>query len=472
MNIIGREAEKKILADYYDSHRPEFVAVYGRRRVGKTFLIREFFENDFFFYASGLAKSNMTEQLQNFSEALSAYGADEGTALQNWQDAFHHLRELVLRSKSKKRKVIFLDELPWFDTPKSKFLPAFEHFWNAFASARPDILLIVCGSATSWIIKNLINDRGGLHNRLTGHLSLEPFSLKECEAYYKEAGIVMTRYSIAEAYMIFGGIPYYLSLMKRNLSLPQNVDAMCFAKNAELRTEFSRLYSSLFVHSEQHVAIVRALAEHSSGITRDELTQVLGISDGGGLTKTLGELEQCGFISRHRDFTRKQKGHYYRLIDFFTLFYLKFMSDDIGRDERYWSNNYKRAALNTWRGNAFERVCLTHVMQIRDTLGIAGVSTATASWRSKKSDPGAQIDLLLDREDNVINVCEIKYAGGEFAIDKPYNLELRNKEEVFRRESKTRKALHTTMVTTFGLVHNAYRSEVQSEVTLDDLFCL
>ncbi|GHU64989.1 hypothetical protein AGMMS49983_11950 [Clostridia bacterium] len=296
MKMIGREAEQKILADYYESSRPEFVAVYGRRRVGKTFLIREFFKNDFFFYVSGLAKSNAAEQLDNFNEALIAYGADAEMVSRNWQAAFRNLKGLIQQSRSTDRKVIFLDELPWFDTPKSKFLSAFEHFWNEFASSRPDILLIVCGSATSWIIKNLINDRGGLHNRLTGHLSLEPFSLRECEAYYKEAGIVMTRYSIAEAYMIFGGIPYYLSLMKRNLSLPQNVDAMCFAKNAELRMEFARLYSSLFVHSELHIAIVRALAEHASGVTRDELARILGLSDGGGFTKTLGELEQCGFI--------------------------------------------------------------------------------------------------------------------------------------------------------------------------------
>jgi AAA+ ATPase superfamily predicted ATPase len=470
MDIIGRKAEKGTLADYYESSRPEFIAVYGRRRVGKTFLIREFFQNDFFFYASGLAKSDVAAQLDNFNEALLSYGADEGTVSKDWQGAFRNLKRLILQSEPNNRKVIFLDELPWFDTPKSKFLPALEHFWNEFASARQDIFFIVCGSATSWIIKNLINNRGGLHNRLTGHLALEPFSLNECESYFTEAGIAMTRYSIAEAYMIFGGIPYYLSLMKRNLSLPQNVDAMCFAKNAELRMEFSRLYSSLFAHSERHIAIVQALAEHTAGVTREELINILNISDGGGLTKTLSELEQCGFISQHRDFTKKQKGHYYRLIDFFTLFYLKFMSDDIGRDEQYWSNNYKSPTLNAWRGNAFERVCFTHVKQIRETLGITGVSTVTTSWRSKKSSPGAQIDLLLDRADNVINVCEIKYASGEFEIDKAYNLNLRNKEAAFRYESETKKALHTTMITTFGLVHNAYRNDVQSEVTADDLF--
>jgi predicted AAA+ superfamily ATPase len=470
MNIIGRNAEKKILTDYYESPRPEFVAIYGRRRVGKTFLIREFFEDDFFFYASGLPKSNLKDQLDNFNDALSTYGSDDATVPNNWQEAFRKLKKLIMQSNSRRRKVIFLDELPWFDTPRSKFLSAFEHFWNAFASARPDIFLIVCGSATSWIIKNLINDRGGLHNRLTGHISLAPFSLMECESYYKEAGIVMTRYAMTEAYMIFGGIPYYLSLMKRNLSLPQNVDRLCFAKNSELRMEFERLYSSLFVHSELHIAIVRALSEHTAGITRDELAKILKIADGGGFSKALSELEQCGFITRHRDFTKKQRGHYYRLIDFFTLFYLKFMSDDIGRDEQYWSNNYKHASLNAWRGNAFERVCLTHIKQIRNALGIDGVSTAIASWRSRKSAPGAQIDLLLDRADNIINVCEIKYANSEFSIDKAYDLNLRNKEEAFRSESETKKALHRTMITTFGLSHNAYWNEVQSEVTMDDLF--
>jgi len=470
MKIIGRKAEKKQLSDYLESKYPEFIAVYGRRRVGKTFLIKEYFGNHFAFYMTGMANTDMVGQLENFNESLRVYGDDSDASARHWFDAFLLLKKLLSDLPGNGKKVVFIDELPWLNTPKSKFLSALEHFWNSWASSRPDILLIVCGSATSWMLDNLINNKGGLHNRLTGQIALSPFTLGECEEYYRDRGLAMDRYRIAESYMIFGGIPYYMSLMKRRFSLPQNVDALCFSENGSLKDEFERLYASLFKHSENHIRVVETLAGKKRGLTRKEIENESGLSNGGGLTKILSELEQCAFIRKYRDFTLPRKGQYYQLADSFTLFYLNFMREQAGRDEHFWSVNYNNATCNTWRGYAFERVCMAHVRQIKSALGISGVSTALSSWRSKQSDPGAQIDLILDRADGVINLCEIKYANKQFLLNKTYDLELREKVESFREETKTTKALHLTMLTTFGLKRNIYSENIQSEIALDDLF--
>lgn len=470
MKIVGRISEQAALNEYVASDKPEFVAVYGRRRVGKTFLVREFFKNGFDFYLTGLANEKAQKQLRNFNAALQKYGKMPYPVVDNWFDAFDQLIHLLENSETKGRKVIFLDELPWMDTPRSGFITALEHFWNSWASSRPDIMLIVCGSATSWMINNLIRNRGGLHNRVTRRMYIEPFSLGECEEFYADNGIVMSRYQMLESYMILGGIPFYLGLMSRGLSLAQNIDKLCFSRNGDLREEFSSLYASLFRHSENHIKIVEALGKKAKGMTREEIIAATKLPPGGSFSKTLEELEQCGFIRSYRAFGKRERSRLYQLIDFFTLFHLNFIRDNAYNDEHFWTNFIENAKHRAWSGYAFEQVCLAHIKQIKGKLGISGVSTNVASWRSQDSDPGAQIDLLLDRGDNVINLCEMKYAGAEFVIDKKYDGSLRNKKETFTRESATRKAVHLTMVTTYGVKKNEYSGLIQSEVKMDDLF--
>ncbi|MDV0445931.1 hypothetical protein MmiAt1_15350 [Methanimicrococcus sp. At1] len=469
MKIIGRDHEKKALADYFKSERPEFVAVYGRRRVGKTFLIKESFENDFSFYFTGSANANMQDQLHNFNAALNQYGKVSYPFPKSWFEAFEQLVHLLEHSSDTK-KVIFLDEVPWMDTPRSKFIPALEYFWNSWASSRPDILLIVCGSATSWMMNNLIQNKGGLYNRITRRMFIEPFTLNECERYFHENNIVMSRYQIAEYYMILGGIPYYLNLIDKKLSLAQNIDKLCFSKNGELTDELDRLYASLFKYSENHIKIVEFLSRKSKGMTRDEISRNTKISDGGGLVKNLVELEQCGFIRKYHAFGKK-KGYLYQLIDFYTLFYFKFMINNTFSDSQFWLKSIDSARHRSWSGYAFEQVCLTHVLQIQKKLGVSGVLTNISSWRGETSDTGAQVDLIIDRNDGVINLCEMKYSGtGLFAIDKKYSENLNRKKSVFIQKSGSRKAIHLTMVTTYGIQKNIYSDMIQSEVTLNDLF--
>ena len=470
MKIIGREKEQTELKQYFNSDAPEFLVLYGRRRIGKTFLIREYFNGKFDFYATGLANGKKEEQLRAWNSAIKDYfgGPDENAA--NWLDAFALLRKKLEKLNRSKRKVLFIDETPWLDTQKSGFLTALEHFWNGWASGRADIFLIICGSATSWIVNNLLKNRGGLYNRVTRRMRLLPFTLKETESYFHEKEIDLGRYRICEAYMIFGGVPYYYSLLGRGLSLPQNVDALCFADDGALRGEFDELYSTLFKNSEKYVKVITALSSKMKGLTRDEIISATGLPSGGGLSQIIEYLELCGFIRSYPNYLMNENLCLYQLTDPFSLFHLRFIRGKRPKNPRFWTGNLDSHSLSAWKGYAFERVCHSHSEQIKRALGLTAISTEISSWRSRQSSPGAQIDLLIDRKDDIINLCEIKYSKSEYLISAKEEARLRNKIAVFETETRTRKAVQLTMVTTYGTVKNSHAGIIRSEVTLDDLF--
>jgi len=470
MTIVGRDKEKAALKAYYESNSPEFLVVYGRRRVGKTFLIREYFGGKFTFYVTGLANGKREDQLRAWSIAIRNSFNRADDEADNWLDAFALLRRKLEGGIKSKRKIIFIDEAPWLDTPKSGFMMALEHFWNGWASGRPDVFLIICGSATSWVVKNLLKDKGGLHNRVTRRMRVLPFTLNETEAYLREKEVNFGRYRICEAYMIFGGVPYYLSLLGKGLSLPQNVDALCFDEEGSLRGEFQEVYSTLFRNSGNHIKVVTALSSKTKGLTRDEIIYETGLSSGGGLSQTIGELEQCGFIRAYPNYSMDESLCLYQLTDHFSLFHLRFMGGKRPKNPRFWTSNLENPSLSAWKGYAFERVCLSHCEQIKQALGIAAISTEVSSWRSRLSSPGAQVDLLFDRKDGIINLCEMKYSKAEYSITKKDEAELRNKIAVFELETRTKKAVHLTMVTTYGIASNSHSGIVNSEVSLEDLF--
>lgn len=469
--IIGRKEEQQILRSAVQSENSEFVAVYGRRRVGKTYLIRETFGYKFTFQHTGLAKGNTKEQLFSFAISLRDAGYDDCPIPKSWLEAFS-LLSTYLKNSTDEKKIVFLDELPWMDTPRSNFISAFEHFWNGWASARKDIVLIICGSATSWIINKVINDHGGLHNRVTKQIALQPFTLKECEMFAQSKGLEMSRHQLAECYMVFGGIPYYWSLLEKGLSLAQNIDKIIFAKNGKLSNEFNQLYASLFKSPEQYIDIVTALGKKKAGMTREEIIAATDKYSNGALSKVLDELEYCGFIRKYNGFDKKSKQAIYQLIDNYTLFYFKFIQQNENNDEHFWSASIDSAMHRAWSGLAFERLCMAHTQQIKAALGIAGVLSNVYSWRKEadETSDGAQIDLLIDRKDQVVNLCEMKYSLSEFVIDAEYEQKLRNKKSAFINATNTRKAVHLTMVTTFGIKANAHSGIVQNEITLEDLF--
>ena len=469
--LVGRKCERNILLSALESDTSEFIAVYGRRRVGKTFLIRETFDYKFTFQHTGLANANTKQQLFSFAVSLRDAGYDDCPIPKSWLEAFGYL-STFLKNSNDEKKIVFIDELPWMDTAKSNFVSAFEHFWNSWASARKDIVLIVCGSATSWIINKVINDYGGLHNRVTKQISLQPFTLNECKQYVESKHIEMSIYQIAECYMIMGGVPYYWSLLDKTLSLAQNIDNIFFAKNGKLTNEFNQLYKSLFRHPEIYINIVTTLGQKKAGMTRDEIVEFGKFTSSGALTKALEELEYCGFIRKYSSYGKKTKQALYQLIDNYTLFYFKFIRNNENNDEHFWMTSIDSQMHRVWAGLAFERMCLQHVQQIKETLGISGVLSNVYSWykNADVESDGAQIDLLIDRNDQVINLCEMKFSISEYTITSDYEQNLRRKKNVFICETNTRKALHITMITTYGLKRNMYSDIVQKEVTLEDLF--
>jgi uncharacterized protein len=473
-DIIGRKKEIRALENLKESNKSEFLAVYGRRRVGKTYLIRNVFEDDFAFQLTGLANTKLQGQLGNFHRALVRQNPrnERIEPAKNWFDAFQQLMDFV-ESSTKPKKVVFLDELPWFDTPNSGFISALEHFWNSWASARRDIILIVCGSSASWIINKLINNKGGLHNRITKRIKLEPFTLAETEAFFKHKNGAFERYQIAQLFMVLGGIPFYLDMVETNLSAVQNINRLCFEADGELRTEFDNLYASLFKKAQDHVAVIEALSTKASGLTRDELIKLAKINNGGGTTSLLKELEECGFIRKYPAFGKKEKNHLYQLIDFYSLFYLTFIKNTNPIDENLWINGVDNPQFRTWSGYAFEMICLHHLKEIKQALGISGVFTNTSTWYSTDKANKAQIDLVIDRRDGIINVCEMKFSMKPFTIDKKYAEELRHKIETFREQTQTKKSTFLTMVTAFGVQKNEYSNAlVQNTLSFNELFTL
>lgn len=477
-DIIGRSVELGLLQEYIASDRSEFVAVYGRRRVGKTFLIRKAVKDQFSFFVTGVYMATKSEQLTNFAIALQKYSKKESLSIQkNWILAFYELSS-YLETLPEGKKVIFIDELPWMDTAKSGFIAALENFWNSWAVLRNDIKLIVCGSATSWMINNLIKSKGGLHNRLTHHLVLKPFTLQETEAYFNNFGFGFSRKQIAECYMAVGGIPYYLSMMNKSLSASQNIDHLFFSGNAPLKEEFNDLYRALFKNASPHIAVVTALATKQMGLNRKELLSLTKMTDNGAFGVVLEELEQCGFIRTYEPFTTKVTGAtsrqrnnvVYQLVDFYTLFYFNFVNQNRYQDEHFWTSSYNSPLHNSWAGFSFEMLCLTHISQLKHALGISGVQTRVCSWRGQSDRGGAQIDLLIDRKDDTINICEMKFAKAEFEISKDYEEKLTHKLDTFVRSTGTRKTLMLTFITTFGLKQNIHSGIVQRELTLEDLF--
>ena len=469
--IIGRKDELTKLRSALDSSKSEFVAVYGRRRIGKTFLIRQAF-GSFAFEHTGLRKRGTRKQLEEFARAMSHQGYPGCRCPKDWYDAFDKLRDLLL-GKGDGKKVVFLDECPWMDTAKSDFTGALDHFWNGWASARDDIVLVICGSATSWVIAKVIDDYGGLHNRLTRQVYLRPFNLQECEEMCRAKGLVLNRDQILEGYMVMGGVPYYWDLLRKELSMAQNLDALFFAPHGELADEFDHLFVALFRKPEPYIAVIRALGTRNCGLSRDEIISAAGLQGNGALTKVLNELRQCDFIRVYSVPGKKKRDAIYQLIDNYTLFYFRFLDGRVNLMPDFWSVSRGTQAVRVWCGLAFERVALEHVDAIKRKLGISGVITNLYGWRFVADDgaqEGAQIDLVIERNDQVVNLCEMKHTAGPYEITDLYDRRLQIKRETFVRETGTAAAVHLTMVSAHGVKSNANAKDLQSVVTLDDLF--
>jgi uncharacterized protein len=473
--IIGREKEIEKLNKLLTSSGSEFLAVYGRRRVGKTFLIRQYFKSQIVFDFTGAKEASKSKQLENFFAVYLSQtnGKKETKAPESWFEAFRYLANYLTELKSPKTKhVVFIDEMPWIDTPKSEFVSALEYFWNQHASKLENILLVACGSASSWIRKNLIAARGGLYNRVTQRIKLSPFTLHETELFLKSKGIKLPHYQIVEIYMAMGGIPFYLNEVTPGQSATQTINATCFTKEGLLFDEYAQLYFAIFKNAENHVAIIEALAAQPQGLSRSDIAHITKIAEGS-LSRALEELLESDFMALIPPFQNKKKEAVYKLIDLYSLFYLKFIAPQKTGGTNSWEVLSQQSSYAAWSGYAYENVCLMHIAQIKKALGIASVQTQQSAWRFKGDDtyPGAQIDLVIDRADQCINLCEAKFTKENFAIDKNFAEILRIKKAVFKYATDTKKALFTTLLTTYPALKNQYyQEEIVNEITMDKLF--
>lgn len=471
--MIGREREIKELEKLYNSNKAELVAVYGRRRVGKTFLINQFFHDNFTFKHAGLSpedkthEKEMDRQLNQFYSNLVFYGLENCAKPNDWFEAFNYLRLLLTKNDTNKRMVVFIDELPWMDTKGSDFIKAFEGFWNSYACAKDNLMVIICGSATSWMENNLINNHGGLYGRVTYEIKLLPFTLKECEDFLKFKNIEFSKYDITLIYMILGGIPYYLNYIDNEYSVSQNIDNLFFKKNAKLEFEFERLFKSIFTYSDKAKEIVKLLYTKNFGYTRKEISEKTGIKEGGTLSTYLSGLIASNFVVKYNPFGLSKRETYYKLIDPFCLFYLNFCQNKYNSEDFFTENIYSNI-INSWAGFSFENVCFNHIDQIKFALGILGVSTEESAYFNKED--GYQIDLILTRKDNIINICEIKFYSSKFNLSKDYYLKVNNRINMIKEKVGNKYSIMSTLISTYGLNKSQYSNAFVKSITLEDLF--
>lgn len=469
--LIGRKLEQAKLQACMESERSEFVVVYGRRRIGKTFLVRRFFKDNYAFSFVGKHEMGREQQLAEFAKELMRYSQSTFVPqLKNWTEAFDALQRLLEAYDIPGKKVVFLDEMPWMDTPKSDFVSALENFWNGWANMRDDIVLVACGSATSWMVDKLLHNQGGLFNRITQKLYLRPFKLSEMEQYLDEKHFGWNRYQIAQCYMILGGIPFYLTLLNPKLSLLSNIDELFFADaHAMLRTEYNELYSTLFKRPDNYLAVIRMLTERKEGFTRKEINEKTKLG-GAALSKILSDLEQCDFIFSYARYGNAKNNAIYRIKDFYTLFYYKYVNGIDTKDSLRWTHLSSTPQVSSWQGFSFELLCLLHLDEIKKALGIDRILNDASAWRSRQPEQNTQIDLVIERADHNINLCEMKFSSGMYAIDKGYEQKLRERMSIFLAETMTRCSTRITMVTTYGVLQNKHSGIVNDEVLLDDLF--
>jgi AAA+ ATPase superfamily predicted ATPase len=477
--IVGRKNELRMLEKIYKSKEAEFVTVYGRRRVGKTYLIREFFTSKKcrFLHATGIRGGTTETQLKKFSEALSHTFFDNAVLapFKNWGEAFSLLQTQI--AKHKEKIVLFLDELPWMATKKSGLLQELEYYWNRYWSGIPQVIVIACGSSASWLIKKIIYNKGGLYNRTTCQIRLLPFTLAETHHYLKSRKVAINQKQVLALYMVLGGIPYYLRYVEPGLSAAQNVQKIIFDKNSPLADEYERLFDSLFEHAHIYKELVKILSRKKEGVGRAELgSDGSAIEKSGGrLSERLEDLKATGFIEEHIPWGH-QKGAYYKLIDEFCLFYLHFVETYKGKSfaRDFWIHHSQSPAYHSWAGYAFEAVCMKHLDQILHALNIQTSSTI-GSWRytpkRKTAQNGAQIDLIIDRNDAVLNICEIKHTDKPFVVDKPYAEKLKKTIELFKQKTGINKQIFVTFISASGLKKTIYSEDMVScVVVLDQLF--
>jgi uncharacterized protein len=472
--IIGRLAEIKILENSLHSSEAELIAITGRRRIGKTFLTTSVYQEQIVFEMIGTQNGTLETQLLNFAEQLTEFSNSPFpiNAPKNWTEAFSLIRKYLQNISLQDKKVLFFDELPWLSGQKSGFLDAFGYFWNSWAS-RQNLVIVICGSAASWMIQKVVNDKGGLHNRISKHIHLEPFTLAETKAFLESREVFYDHYQILQLYMVTGGVPHYLKDIDGSKSVIQNIDALCFSKTGVLYDEFNRLYHSLFTNADNHLALIRVLATKKQGMSRNEIAKTDKLDNGGGLTRLLEELIWSGFVTEIYPYGKKKKEKIYRLTDEYSLFYLQFIESNRQQGTNVWQNLSQTQTYKSWSGYAYESICIKHIERIKQALSISGIYSSVSSFyqQGDEENDGVQIDMLLDRNDHTINLFEIKFYNQPYILNKESADKLRQKQWRFQAISKTKKHINWLIISTFGLQKNQYSTGlISNSLSMEDLF--
>ncbi len=470
--VSGREYEINKMREFLEGDDSELISIIGRRRVGKTYLIKRIYSKEMAFHLTGIKEATKKEQLENFAITLSKTFklATEIETPKSWRKAFEVLKLYIKKKKSTKKPVLFFDELPWLASPRSGFLSAFDYFWNTWAVDQR-LVVVICGSAATWMIENIVNDKGGLHNRVTAKIHLEPFTLAETEQFFKDRKINLPRYEIISLYMALGGIPFYLRGVKKGESAAQAIDRLCFGKKALLYGEFENLYKALFTNYNDHIQVINALATKQKGLTRSEILAATKLNSGGSFSMVMRELEESSFISGYTPFQKKERDKLYRLTDEYSLFYLQFIEGQ-NVSTGSWLKKIKTPAINAWAGYAFESICFKHINSIKKSLGIEGLYTEESSYFYKKTEelPGFQIDLIVNRADNAINLCEAKFYNTEYIVTAEELQKMRLKKAYFHTATKSKKQLINTLITTYGLAPSQATDGIDKSLNMNALF--
>lgn len=472
--MVGREVYTDRMQEILHIKKSSFVAVTGRRRIGKTYIIDEVYKDHICLRVTGIQNGSQLVQITNFIQKLAEYSSFPIVSIpKNWQEAFMLLKAYLKTLPKGKKQVIFFDELPWISTNRSGFNQILAHLWNDYISKEKHFILVICGSATSWISQKILNDRGGFHNRVSLHLSLKPFTLNETRLFLESKNIQLTESSISELYMTMGGIPYYLDNIQKGESPSQSIARMCFSTTGILRHEYVNLYRSLFDNATLHEAVVKALAKTQSGLTRVDIIKQSKIDAGGPFTRCMEDLLVSGFVIENIPFGKKKQGSIYKLADEYSVFYHKFIEPNKNMHENEWQKVSASQQYKIWQGLAFETLCQKHLPELKAILGISGVKTTQANFRHKgdKSNEDFQIDIVIDRMDQVINLCECKYYGSEYTISNEYANKLLRRKTLFIEETKTKKSVFNTLISNTDVMDNEYKLQaIDSIIYLHDIF--